>query len=76
MFKIVYDLDFLNNSDFYYKILSQENFNFKTKDIKVSIKKLKNRVKIVSNVKNILDLKIVTSTISKTLEVIEKTRKI
>ena len=76
MFKIVYDLDFLNNSDFYYKILSQENFNFKTKDIKVSIKKLKNRIKIVSNVKNILDLKIVTSTISKTLEVIEKTRKI
>ena len=76
MFKIVYDLDFLNNSEFYYKILSQENFNFKTKDIKVSIKKLKNRVKIVSSVKNILDLKIVTSTISKTLEVIEKTRKI
>lgn len=67
-------LDFGELNDEYYELLSNEDFNFKTKDIELNITKLnsgKIKVKFISN--SIIDLKIASNSLIKSLEIIDKT---
>lgn len=70
-----FNFDFGNLNDFYYKLLSEEDYDFKTKDIKIDITKDDTiNVKFVSS--SILELKIATSALIRTLEIIDKTNNI
>lgn len=62
--------------DLYYSLLSDENFDFKTKNIIVNIKKQNNSIIINITCESLLDIKIANSAIIRSLEIIEKTLKI
>ncbi len=67
-------LDFGELNDIYYKLLSNEDFEFKTKNIKLNILKLnsgKIKVKFISD--SVIDLKIASNSLIKSLEIIDKT---
>jgi hypothetical protein len=67
-------LDFKNLNEFYFKLLIQEDFEFKTKDISIDIIQLENKKINISFIANsIIDLKIASNSIIKSLEIIEKT---
>ena len=65
-------LDLGKNSQFYSNLLSQEDFDFKTKDIIVSINNEKNILNIKVICDSLIDLKIGSSSVMKSLEIIEK----
>ena len=64
--------DFGNLNENYYKLLTEEDFDFKNKDIKLSIN-LTNSLDVELDVGSVLDLKIATSALIKSLEIIDKT---
>lgn len=66
-------LDLGDLSEIYFKLLSDEDYDFKTKKIKVDIEKEKNLVIIDITASSILDLKIANSAFIRSLEVIDKT---
>ncbi len=67
-----FSLDFGNLNKTYYDLLIEEDFDFKTKDIKVDISNEKDLgVSIKAN--SILDIKIGATALIKSLEIIEKT---
>ena len=76
MLKCSFDLDFKKETKFYYKLLKEEDFDFKTKDIKVDMKLLKSKINLDIICKNIIDLKIATNSIINSLNIIDKTKKI
>jgi uncharacterized protein with ParB-like and HNH nuclease domain len=61
--------------NFFYKLLKSEDFNFKNKNFHLNINLYENLINISSNLKSVLDLKIVSNATTKTLEVIEKINK-
>ncbi len=71
MIKVSYDLDFGDLNDFFYNLLIEEDFDFKNRNIFVSIQK-KEKINLNIEVESILDLKISTNAIIKSLEIIEK----
>ena len=60
----------------YFKLLSEEDFDFKTKDINFKISNSSSGVGVSIIANSVLDLKIGTTALIKSLEVIEKTLKI
>jgi hypothetical protein len=62
--------------DLYFSLLSDENFDFKTKNILVNLEKQNNSIIIDITCENLLDIKIANSAIIRSLEIIEKTLKI
>lgn len=67
-----FSFDFGSLNETYYKLLSEEDFDFKTKDINFDVK-FNEKVDINLTCSNILDLKIATTALIKSLEVIDKT---
>jgi hypothetical protein len=66
-----FSFNFGNLNDFYYKLLIEEDFDFKTKKIVINITNDKSlNVKVECN--NVLDLKIATNALIKSVETIEK----
>lgn len=59
-----------------HELLKEEDYNFKTKDIIVNLLEKKNPLKIEIITKNLLDFKIATNSIQKSLLTIEKVEKI
>lgn len=68
-----YDLDLGENSPLYAKLLEEEDFDFKTKNIIVTPLLRNSMVEIVVEADSIHDLKIGTTAVMKSLEVISKT---
>jgi hypothetical protein len=69
------NLDLGDKNQTYFKLLKEEDFDFKTKDIKISVE-LKDQIEVQLETSSILDLKIATTALIKSLEVIEKTLKV
>ncbi len=65
--------DFKEKNSLYYELLSEEDFEFKTKDILLDVKRKKDKVEIQIEADSVLDFKIGTSALIKSLEVITKT---
>jgi len=72
MLKSSFELDFSSNNQIYFDLLIEEDFNFKNKDINVDIN-LNNLINIEIQATSVLELKIATNAIIKSLEVITKT---
>ncbi len=64
------------HSDLFYSLLSQEDFDFKTKEISIIISKDGDKVLADIKCSSILDLKIATTAIVKSLEIINKSLEI
>ena len=60
-------------SEIYFKLLKEEDYDFKTKKIKINIEKDKTSIIADITANSILDLKIADSAFIRSLEVIEKT---
>ena len=69
-------LDVKGNNDIYFNLLSQEDFDFKTKKITVDVSKENDAVAVRIDTNSVLDLKIATNALIKSLEVIDKTLKV
>jgi len=69
-------LDMVQLNDFYLSLLKEEDYDFKTKDIRVDINKCEKGVKVTLGCDNILDLKIGMNALIKSLETIDKTLKV
>lgn len=67
-----FSFDFGKLNETYYKLLSEEDFDFKTKDINFEVL-YNSEVKVNLKCSSVLDLKIATSALIKSLEVIDKT---
>jgi len=66
-------LDLNSKTDVYYNLLLEEDFDFKSKDISLSIEKVTpDQLKVSIDVEKIIDLKIANSAFIKSLEIIEK----
>ena len=64
-------LDFESENDLYYSLLKEEDFDFKTKDITIDVIRTEGiDVNVVCG--SVLELKIATNALIKSLEVIEK----
>ncbi len=72
-FKIVYELKLGELLPTYYNLLKEEDFNFKTKEIKIELEKSLDMLYIRVNSNSLIDLKIGSSAVQKSLEIIEKT---
>ena len=68
--KSIFDFKDLNET--YYKLLKEEDFNFRTKKIKIEIK-LEDKLHCNIICDSILDLKIASNALMKSLETINKT---
>ena len=64
--------DFGELNDFYFDLLSEEDFDFKTKDISFEILN-KDKLEVNISCESVLELKIATTALIKSLEVIGKT---
>lgn len=71
--KTNFSLDLEDKCELFYRLLTEEDYDFKTKNIKVEILKEDNKVLINLESMSILDLKIATSAVIKSLEIIDKT---
>ena len=69
-------LDVKENNDIYFSLLSQEDFDFKTKKIKIDVSKENNSVAVSIDAHSFLDLKIGINALMKSLEAIDKTLKV
>ena len=68
-----YSFDFGSNNKLYLDLLSEEDFDFKTKDINIEVSENNNKVEVSLICDSVLDLKIGTNALIKSLEVITKT---
>ena len=68
-----FSLDFKDKVDLYFSLLSDENFEFKTKNILVKLEKQNNLILINITCETLLDIKIANSAIIRSLEIINKT---
>jgi len=71
-----YSLELGSKVDIYFNLLSEEDFDFKTKNILINISKTNNSINIDIICEKLLDLKIANSAIIRSLEIITKTLKI
>lgn len=70
-----FKLDFGRLNDFYYNLLIEEDFDFKSKSIDIDIQKNSMlEIRVLCN--SILDLKIGVTALIKSLEVIERARNV
>lgn len=70
----IFFLNFDKLCDLYYKLLLEEDFDFKTKDISIDIEKVGvHEIKVSIFAKSFIDLKIAVTAFMKSVEIIEKT---
>lgn len=67
-----FSFDFGKQNEFYYKLLKEEDFDFKTKNININLI-LNKQLECILSVESVLDLKIGVNALIKSLEVIGKT---
>lgn len=70
----IFFLNFDKTCDFYYDLLLEEDFEFKTKNISIDIEKVNNsEIKVSILTKSVIDMKIAVNAFMKSVEVIDKT---
>ncbi len=67
-----FSFNFGDLNDFYFKLLKEEDFDFKSKQILINIENNR-KLDIGVECSNVLDLKIVTNALIKSIETINKT---
>ena len=67
-----FSFDFEDLNESFYKLLKEEDFNFKTKNIGMKVS-LGNTIEVKLEADSILDLKIGSNALIKSLEIIDKT---
>jgi len=74
-FSSTFNLEFSSNEvqEIYFKLLIEENFDFKSKNIGINFNNNNSFIEVLMSGNSVLDLKIATNALIKTLEVIEKT---
>ena len=75
-FETDFKLDFDNQTNLYFDLLKEEDYEFKTKDILIDIKKNLNTLDVNIKCNSVLDMKIGLNAFIKSLEIIEKTLKV
>lgn len=73
IFTSVLVLDFKDENKLYFDLLKEEDFNFSPKNIKINIEQKNSKIEINFQGDSILNLKIASNAILKTLEIITKT---
>ena len=74
LYRTSFLLNFGSRTNKYFQLLSEEDFDFKTKNIGIDIlKNDKNTVKVELSCDSLIELKIATTAVIKSLEIIEKT---
>lgn len=68
-----FSFNFGENTNLYYKLLKEEDFDFKAKDIILNIRQNSDLIKVTLDCKTVLDFKIGVNALIKSLEVIDKT---
>ena len=77
IFKSDFKLDFNKLNNLYFNLLSNEDFDFKTKNINIIIKKLDSGIiHIFFESNSVIDLKIAVNAIIKSIEIINKSNEI
>ena len=71
--KVNFSFDFGDLNPTYFKLLLEEDFDFKTKKINFEILNNSNSIDVNVIASSVLDLKIGTTALIKSLEIIEKT---
>lgn len=74
--KSTFSLNFEDQTQLYYDLLNDEDFDFKTKNIQIKITQNNSSLIITIHCDTILDLKIANSAILRSLEIINKTLQI
>lgn len=69
----LFKLNFGDKTDIYYKVLKEEDFDFKTKNIKINISKESNDIVINCIVDNFIEFKIASNAVMNSIEIINKT---
>jgi len=74
-FSSTFNLEFDSNEvqEIYFKLLIEENFDLKSKNIGINFNNNNSFIEVLMSGNSVLDLKIATNALIKTLEVIEKT---
>ena len=73
IFTSILVLDFKEDNKLFFDLLKEENFDFSPKNIGVEIKFINSKIKIDFHGSSILDLKIASNAVIKSLEIINKT---
>lgn len=69
-----FSFDFGKDTDLFYALLCEEDFDFKTKHISLEIVKNANIVHLTIVAQSFIDCKIAVSAVLKSVEIIEKTK--
>ncbi len=69
------EFDFGSDSRMYFDLLSNEDFEFKTKSIDINIEFEDNKIKVGFITDSVIDFKIASNSVIKSLEIIDKTLK-
>lgn len=72
-FNTEYSLSLGDNLHNFYSLLKEEDFDFKTKNIQITISKSDDLLFIKIECNSIIDLKIGTTAVQKSLDIIDKT---
>jgi tyrosine-protein phosphatase YwqE len=72
-FNVDYSLNLGENLQTFYSLLQEEDFNFKTKNIDVLFSIINDKLLIQVTCNSLIDLKIGTTAVQKSLDIIEKT---
>jgi len=71
--KSSYFFDFGDKNEIYFNLLNDEDFNFKSKNLIIKINLVDKKIKIDILTNSILNFKIASSALIKSLEIINKT---
>ncbi len=66
-------LDFENENQIYFDLLREEDFDFSSRNIEVKIELINSQIRIILIGESILNLKIASNAVLKSLEIITKT---
>jgi len=66
-------LNFKEKNNLFFKLLQEEDYDFRNKDIKISLENNTNQINATIHASSILELKIGVSAFIKSLEIIDKT---
>jgi len=74
-FSSEFKFDFKDDNELFFKLISEEDFDFKNKDISIDIEFSGDFLKVIIFTNSLLDFKIAISSLIKSFEVIEKSLK-
>jgi hypothetical protein len=74
--KTQFSFDVGKDVDVYYALLNEEDFEFKTKQISLTLEKQGSVILVTISAQSFIDCKIAVSAVLKSVEIIEKTKEV